>query len=503
MNPYRYKSNLKLALLVIGIVIGLATVYYTNRLAAELAREEKYKAKLWAEAIARKAKLVRYTKELFGKLAEDERKKVNIYAQSTRFILSVEDNEILTFFNDIITSNTDIPAILTDNQGNIQGFRNITLSNKIKNFNQLPAPLRNEFMMYRPIEIVSRYSQSRIYYKDSNLFSKLKQTLNDLIETFISEVVVNTVSAPVILTDEEMNVLHTGNIDSAKYKTEDDLLRLMKAMQQAHEPILIDLGEGVKRYIYYDDSATLKQLRLFPYVQLAIFSAFLIISYLAFSTARRSEQNLVWVGMAKETAHQLGTPISSLEGWIEYIRDTECLKGNEYIINELESDVNRLSLVADRFSKIGSVPQLADCKVQDILQRNMQYMQRRSSEKVKMNLNCDGNCTFKVNEQLFDWVIENLLKNALDAMEGEGTIDITVHTSGRWVNIDVKDSGKGIPRKNFETIFEPGFSTKRRGWGLGLSLTRRIVEDYHKGKIFVKQSEPGVGTTFRLQIPVT
>jgi signal transduction histidine kinase len=501
MDIYARKSNFKLVLLIIALVIGVATVVYTNQLANKLATEEKYKARLWAEAIGRKARLVRYTKELFTKLAEDERRKVNIYAQSTKFVLTLNDNDLLTFFNEIITSNTGIPAILADDAGNILGVRNIELAKGITNIADLPKSVSDDFSMYEPILVNYGQSINFIYYKDSNLFSKLKQTLSDLLETFISEVVLNSVSAPVILTDENMNVLDFGNVDSAAIRSTDGALKLIKEMQSSHEPIVVDLGEGVKRYIYYNDSETLQQLRLFPYVQLAIFSAFLLISYLAFSNARRAEQNLVWVGMAKETAHQLGTPISSIEGWIEYMRDTECLSGNEHILNELQHDVERLSLVADRFSKIGSVPKLTSHSVKEVLERNIDYMQKRSSNKVKMSLYCADGLVFQINQQLFDWVLENLLKNALDAMDGEGEIDVEATADSSGVIIDISDTGKGIPKGKFATIFEPGYSTKRRGWGLGLSLTKRIVEEYHQGKIVVKQSEIGKGTTFRISLP--
>lgn len=500
MDVYTRKSNLKLILLLIGVFIGISTVLYTNHLASKIAEEEKYKAKLWAEAIARKARLVRYTKELFTKLAADERRKVNVYAQSTKFVLTVDDNEMLTFFNEIVTSNNDIPAILVDENGNILGARNIILP-RVNSFSRLSKEIRSEFLRYPPILVDYKVSKNYIYYKDSNLFTKLRQTLNDLVETFISEVVVNTASAPVILTDEKMNIIDYGNIDSVKMDHPDEVLKMIAQMQSAHEPVVADLGEGVKRFIYYDDSQTLKQLRIFPFVQLGIFAAFLLISYFAFSNARRAEQNLVWVGMAKETAHQLGTPISSLEGWIEYLRELEGMKGNEKILTELESDVNRLSLVAERFSKIGSVPQLNPENVKAVLERNVDYMRRRASEKAKMNVYCEEELQFKINKQLFDWVLENLLKNALDAMDGEGEIDVEVSTDSKSILIDITDTGKGIPKGKFETIFEPGYSTKRRGWGLGLSLTKRIVEEYHNGKIFVKQSEVGKGTTFRIALP--
>ena len=501
MDPYSQKSNLKLILLLIAIFIGLSTVLYTNQLANKMAHEEKYKAKLWAEAIERKAKLVRYTKELFTKLAADERRKVNVYAQSTKFLISV-DGDLLTFFNDIITSNNDIPAILTDEHGNIKISRNIEIPKGVKSFSELPQDILRQFSIYPPITIDYKINKDYIYYKDSNLFTKLKQTLNDLLENFISEVVLNSASTPVILTDEKMNVLNYGNIDSSEIKDPAEALKLIKKMQSANDPVVADLGEGVLRFIYYDDSSTLKQLRIFPFIQLGIFGAFLVIAYLAFSNARKAEQNLVWVGMAKETAHQLGTPISSLEGWVEYLRESEGMKDQQQLISELESDINRLSLVAERFSKIGSVPQLIAENVKVCVERNVNYMRRRASEKVKMTVSCPETLSFKINNHLFDWVLENLLKNALDAMDGEGNIKVEVSSDEKHVIIDVTDSGKGIPKSKFETIFEPGYSTKRRGWGLGLSLTKRIVEEYHKGKIFVKHSEIGKGTTFRILVPI-
>lgn len=501
MDVYSRKTNLKLILLLLGTLIGISTVLYTNHLANKIEEEEKYKAKLWAEAIGRKAKLVRYTKELFTKLAADERKKVNVYAQSTKYLLKVNDNEMLTFFNEIVTSNNDIPAIWTNDKGEILGVRNIELPRDAISIATLPPKIRNEFSMYPPILVDYKVSKNYIYYKDSNLFTKLRETLDDLLQTFIAEVVVNTASAPVILTDDKMNVLEFGKIDSTKMNSPDELLKMIKQMQAAHEPVVADLGEGVTRYIFYDDSQTLKQLRIFPFVQLGIFTAFLLIAYFAFSSARRGEQNLVWVGMAKETAHQLGTPISSLEGWIEYLRELDGMKGEEKILDELQHDVKRLSLVAERFSKIGSVPQLSPQNVETVLERNVNYMRRRASQKAKMTIHCPEGLQIKINEQLFDWVLENLLKNALDAMDGEGEIDLEVSDDSASVFIDVSDTGKGIPKNKFETIFEPGFSTKRRGWGLGLSLTKRIVEEYHRGKIAVKNSEVGKGTTFRITLP--
>jgi two-component system, sporulation sensor kinase D len=488
-------------LLIAAAAIGIATVTYTNYLASKISVEEKRKAKLWADAIEKRARLLSYTYDLFNKLAKDERQKVQVWAQSTKFILTVEDNDLLTFFNDIITTNNNIPVILADESLQILATRNVEYPG-VDTVKRLEGKLMKEFSSYPPIIVQYRSNRNFIYYKDSNLFQELKNNLNDLVAKFISEVVVNTTISPVILTDEKGNAIAFGNIDSTRLNTPEKLHAAIASMKENHEPILLELGDMDKKFIYFDDSVLLRQLRWFPYIQLGIFGVFILIAYFAFSNARKAEQNLVWVGMAKETAHQLGTPISSLSSWVEYLKETEALKGSEHILQELDADINRLTLVADRFSKIGSAPKLEAQTVDTLLDRNIKYMQARISTKVKITKDVqDSSLSVKINDQLFDWVLENLFKNAIDAMEGEGSIEVKAFGSGRDAVIEIKDSGCGIPRARFTTVFEPGFSTKRRGWGLGLSLTKRIVESYHSGKIFVKESELAKSTTFRIELP--
>ena len=501
MNIYQRRTNLKFILLIIAVGIGLLTTIYTNYLTSKISKEETSKAKLWAEAITRKAHLVRYTNELFERLAMDERKKVNTWSQSTSLIIKVEDGELLTFFSDIITGNTDIPVVLSDDNGKLLEYRNFQIKGDKSTLNigddQFAA-----FHIYPPIIVTFGTKKNFIYYKDSNLFSELKKTLNDIISSFITEVVFNAASAPVIMADPVDRVIAFGNIDSAEIKKPERVKELIASMRSLHDPIEVDLGDGGRKFIYYDDSMILKQLKVFPYIQLGIFILFLVFSYFAFSSSRHAEQNMVWVGMAKETAHQLGTPISSLGAWIEYLKETDSSLADNSTLAEMEHDVERLTLVADRFSKIGSIPQLKAENVKTTLERNIDYMRRRSSKDVHFGLDCpDEALTFAINIQLFDWVLENLYKNALDAMQGAGSITTQVSADSRKVYIDVTDTGCGIPRANQKTIFEPGFSTKRRGWGLGLSLTKRIVESYHSGKIFVKHSEVGKGTTFRIEVP--
>ena len=503
MDIYKRRSNLKLVLLAIAVVIGLVTTIYTNYLTHKIENEEKRKAGLWAAAIANRAHLVRYNSELFERLAVDERKKMDIWSQATKQIArpDLQDGEMLNYLSQILTGNTDIPVILADEEGKFNAIKNFELKGDIKAFNISDTQFI-AFRNYPPIIVNFSGYRNFIYYKDSNLFRELKKTLNDILNSFITEVVMNTASGPVIMTDAIQRPFAYGNVDSVDIRDTSRAKMLIAQMESKHEPIIVDLGDGGSKRIYYDDSTVLKQLRIFPYIQLGIFSLFLVFSYFAFSSSRTAEQNMVWVGMAKETAHQLGTPISSIGAWIDYLKENEPALEGSSAIAEMEHDVERLTLVADRFSKIGSVPQLHPENVKATLTRNIEYMRKRSSAEAHFSLDCpDDTLTFAINNQLFDWVLENLYKNALDAMQGAGSLATSVTADANTVYIDVTDSGCGISRANYQRIFEPGFSTKRRGWGLGLSLTKRIVEAYHSGKIYVKHSEVGKGTTIRIEVP--
>jgi signal transduction histidine kinase len=270
-------------------------------------------------------------------------------------------------------------------------------------------------------------------------------------------------------------------------------------MQTQNEPIEIEVADRGKNYIFYKDSYVLTQLRYFPYIQLVIIGIFLLVAYLIFSTSRRSEQNQVWVGLAKETAHQLGTPLSSMMAWVDYLES----KGlDQETITELHKDVNRLKTITDRFSKIGSVPVLKPENIVSLIYQSVSYFKTRASQKILFSIDVPEETVIMVplNYQLFDWVIENLIKNAIDAMTRSGNINIQVFEEGKHVFIDISDSGKGIPRNMFKTIFNPGYSSKQRGWGLGLSLSKRIIREYHRGKIFVKSSTLGKGSTFRIML---
>ena len=306
---------------------------------------------------------------------------------------------------------------------------------------------------------------------------------------------------PIIGTDENDNPIGEFlNLDSIRVLEDSNYLKnKVIEFKNQHECIKVEISKDPLIYnkYYYGDSDLLKEVRYYPIIQLFIVALFIIITLITVSTRNKSTQNQVWAGMAKEAAHQLGTPISSLEGWVEMLKETS---GNEKIAIEMSKDVERLKLVSDRFGKIGSTPQLVETNIVQQVESMVNYIKRRSSEKVIFSIddNGDKDIIGLINAPLFDWVIENLLKNALDAMEGHGTIAVVIRNEPTQIKIDVKDSGKGISKKNIPNVFKPGFTTKKRGWGLGLSLSKRIIEQYHKGELYVKSSEFGKGTTFRI-----
>jgi two-component system, sporulation sensor kinase D len=278
------------------------------------------------------------------------------------------------------------------------------------------------------------------------------------------------------------------------------LQKKLAKLKGTKNQIVIQIDKHNRQYLYYEDSTLLKRLAYYPYIQLAVLFIFVIIVYFALISIKKAEQNKVWVGLSKETAHQLGTPISSLMAWMEMLDASDVDKD---IVSDMNKDVHRLSVIADRFSKIGSKPEMELAFINQAISDGLEYMRSRISSRVKLTLHLpDDDCGVMLCQPLFAWVMENLTKNAVDAMQGDGKIDVTVkHSTGKMIFIDVKDTGKGIARKNFKTVFNPGYTTKKRGWGLGLTLVKRIIEEYHGGHIYVKESELNQGTTFRIELP--
>lgn len=310
----------------------------------------------------------------------------------------------------------------------------------------------------------------------------------------------NSKDIPMILVTEKDSIMDYRNLDSVTIKKDpaylkdklDDFKKLNVPIEWKNPFDTLQVNR-----VYYGESVLLKQVKYYPMVQLVIVALFIIITLIAVSTRNKSTQNQVWAGMAKETAHQLGTPLTSLQGWVEMLKE---MPGLEKIVPEMTKDVDRLKLVSDRFGKIGSTPQLEEMNIVQQVENMMSYIKRRATDKVNFSLETHGDNEINamINGPLFDWVVENLLKNALDAMEGKGTLHVDIKNETTQVVVDVTDSGKGISKQHIAKVFKPGFTTKKRGWGLGLTLSKRIIEQYHKGELFVKHSEPGKGTTFRI-----
>ncbi len=314
---------------------------------------------------------------------------------------------------------------------------------------------------------------------------------------FITEIIQRNESIPLIVVDNKGNIIYHRNLKPRFSKNEKLLLKKLRKIQAGQTPIEFIVSEDETHLVYYEDSDLLKQLQYFPYAQLLVIIIFILVAYYAFNASRQAEQNQVWVGMAKETAHQLGTPISSLLAWVELMKMKEM---DASVAGELNKDAMRLKKIAERFSKIGSRAELMPANINEVLENAVEYLKVRSSDKIKYVLDFDKTqlSFLPLNEALFEWVIENICKNAMDAMEGRGTITISMQHNSKHTTIDISDTGRGIPKSKLRAIFKPGYTTKMRGWGLGLSLSKRIINNYHRGRLFVKSSELKKGTTFRI-----
>lgn len=508
MTALKKKKRSKRGLIIAAIIIIGASLWYTNYLVSIMARDERKNVEVWAESIHQKADLVSNTEVFFEQLRNDERRKVELLAEATKRFVTAETSEDISFFSEIISSNMTIPVVLTEKDGKITSARNQDFDTDSVEY--LQGELKEEFTKYPPIVFdyytgkIGGNTRSRdvnyYYYKDSKTFSDLQIYLDELINSFFSEVVANSASVPVIITDSsKTKVIASGNVDPKYLNDSLAISEMIHIMEDENTPMQINFTDYGTSYIFYRDSYTLRQFRYLPFVQFGVIGLFIFLGYMIFSASRRSEQNQVWAGMAKETAHQLGTPLSSLMAWIEMLKMKDV---DESIIVEMEKDIFRLNNVSQRFSKIGSKVNLKEENIIPIIDEAIQYLKNRTSRKVDYVMTFDrhGVMPLPINKHLFQWVIENLCKNAVDAMNGVGKITIDLEESGKWILIDITDTGKGIDRDKLANIFNPGFTTKKRGWGLGLTLAQRIINFYHKGKIFVKDTTPGKGTTFRIQL---
>lgn len=500
MNIYSRKQRWKWLLLIAAVLIVLVSLWYTSQLVSKIAESEKRNVELWAEAVRRKALMMEATSQLYSKISREERKKVELWAEANRMLPQLPDDDpALGFVFEVIRGNETVPVILTDNTNKILLTRNLD-PQKEKDSAYLYQQLVEMHAQHDsiPIEIHTGISHY-LYYRDSEVFTEIRKSFEDNERSFIKEVAANPASAPAIYTDSiSDSIIAFGNLDATAIKADslNYLRAMLKELKSDGDRIEVVLGDK-KNYIWYMESPQLKQLRFFPYIQFIVIGIFLLTAYFLFSTSRRAEQNHVWVGMAKETAHQLGTPLSSLIAWLEYMKMKDI---SPEITVEIERDVKRLEMITERFSKIGSQPKLTLEDLSIALTNAVDYIRARSPKTVQYELSVDPGIEAPLNVPLFAWVIENLCRNAVDAMDGQGKIIISVQQVPERVWIDITDTGKGIHRSKHTTIFEPGYTTKKRGWGLGLSLCKRIIENYHGGNLYVKRSEANAGTTFRIEL---
>lgn len=516
MNLYSNKQKWKIVLLVLALLMVGVSLFVSNTIVTKVGEREMERAKQWADAIKKKLELVRLTDRTFTKLRAKERKEMELWIDATKEVSKATPLDQIpdyTFPLKIIHENKDIPVILLDDDEHISGYVNLdfdttslsrqfpglhgkTLQSK---FEDSLHTLSDAWKKINPSFTVEVYAGlfMTYVYNDSKEIYRLEHERDSLINSFNQELISNDGLVPVLLVDAVTHKIIGSNLDAQKLSNQ-ALPATIAQLKQQNKPLIIDFQNGEKNILYFDDSPELKQMQYFPYIIFFIITLFVLIGYLIFSTFRKAEQNQVWAGMAKETAHQLGTPLSSLMAWTHLLNSQGV---DPMIPAEMQKDIDRLEKITDRFSKIGSGAKLEISDINITIEHVLNYLKPRISDKVKLVFNPSEPIMVNHNAPLFEWVIENIGKNAVDAMEGSGILTVSTHTSNNWVHIDMHDTGKGIPAKELKTVFQPGFSTKKRGWGLGLSLVKRIITEYHKGKVFVLESELNKGTTFRISIP--
>lgn len=485
-----------------ALLIVLVSFWYSSNLVQQIKANEKQKVELWAKAVQKKASLVKFTKELFEQIKLGETRKAELFAEATRELskgIDLSGNQDVSFVLKVLQENTTVPVILTDDQDRILTKRNLD-PEKENDTLYLQEQLMLMKSLYSPVEVdVYKGMKQRLYHKDSKVFNDIKLVFDSLIKSFITEVAVNSADVPVIYTNgRQDSVIALGKITMQEIGSPEKLRLKLAELSAENTPIEIDLGSNSKDKIFYAQSQLLTRLKYYPYFQFGAIALFLLIAYILFSTARKAEQDQVWVGMSKETAHQLGTPLSSLMAWNEHLLS---IGVDKTIVGEMQQDVKRLHTITERFSKIGSQPDLILENVNQILEEVIDYLKKRTSRNVQYHLELpDENIQTHLSRPLFEWVIENLCKNSIDAMDGKGSLWVKLKSVPEGLQIDVEDTGKGIPASKFEAVFEPGYTTKSRGWGLGLSLCKRIIESYHKGRIYVLRSEMEKGSTIRIEL---
>jgi two-component system, sporulation sensor kinase D len=499
MDLYTSKQRWKLLLVILALAVVGGSLFYSNQSIQKIGSRERTKAQQWALALRKKAELVELSSQIFTALQEKERQKMALVVRANRTLLDASDlsmSQDVDFALEIIEANKDIPFILLNDDNTISQFRNIDPETPKPAVLQLAKSWINEGRSYQ-IQVFEDMYMTLCHGFSKELL-RLKAHSDSLIRSFNADLTDQKSLVPVILYDPTTKQVEASNLSKIELSPSKIKLTIQE-MTARYQPIELTI-KGNKKLLYLKDSDEVKQLYWLPYLQFGVLGLLVLVGYLLFSMYRKAEQNQVWAGMAKETAHQLGTPLSSMMAWVAHLEQQAI---DPMIPREMHKDLERLEKITDRFSKIGSGAKLIEGDLAATIENNLLYLKARLSQKVEMQFELDGERPLMVlhNASLMEWVVENICKNAVDAMEGIGTLRIHIQEVAEWVHIDISDTGKGLTQKQFKTIFEPGYSTKKRGWGLGLTLVKRIVEEYHKGKVFVLQSEPEKGTTFRISIP--
>ncbi|MGV6861246.1 MAG: sensor histidine kinase [Putridiphycobacter sp.] len=500
MNLYHKKQRWKIILASVAIVLVLASLWFSNSIVNKVAYKEKERVTQWADAIKRKAQLVNLTNSAFDELRENERKKVELWTQSMHEVN--KDLNDYSFVVNVLQTSGTLPMIIVNENNEIETTHNLDYLDSLKQpeKNDTLKKLIDFWEKSHPPLTLNLFENDiqKVYFYDSKKLDDLSKRKDSLFNAFSNELINNEDLVPVLFLDKNTRGIIGSNI---KDVDTNNIESILTDLAEKNDSIVVDLGTDKTGVIYYEHSPELTQLKYFPIVQFIIIGLFIFIGYLVFSTFRKAEQDQVWVGMAKETAHQLGTPISSLMAWIQLL---EAQGTDQSTISEMNKDIDRLNMVTNRFSKIGSKAILKDENVVPIIKHAVDYLRKRISNNIQLNFtNEQDDIIAPINTSLLEWVIENICKNAVDAMDGKGQINVFVKQLENQVIIDIEDTGKGIPASKLKTVFQPGYTTKSRGWGLGLSLVKRIVEDFHKGKIFIVKSELNVGTTFRILLNVS
>ena len=484
------KQRLKLIVLSLTIALALLALWQVQRVAQQVRESEEAKVRLWASAIGQRNQMAAATAQFFQQATLDEHRKMRLY---TDILQSFNDPDLstdlkfsLAYVNYIVDS-SHTPIIITRARDSI-----ITVPQELAG-QKLEGELLEEYTKNPPFNYRIWGMNMTLYYKESEYYTQLREVLAGFTMSFLADITQNSVLVPVVIVDSSRTkVLAYGNIESGRVDE-------WKSGKEEEWTIEITLPDGHPAYVYYSSTPLLRSLRWLPLFYFFIAFVLVVVSYYLFRTARTAEQNRIWVGLAKETAHQLGTPLSSLSGWVEYLRGKELTP--QYAA-EVEKDLKRLDTITHRFSKIGSTPELKEEDVKEATMAAVEYLQSRAPRRVNFNVTFPEGESFTapLNSYLFQWVVENICKNAIDAMDGAGDITVVASQDARKIYIDISDTGRGMAPAVQKRIFDSGFTTKTRGWGLGLPLARRIINQYHRGRLYLKYSVPGQGSCFRIEL---